>query len=84
MGGISLFTPEELAELKIFDAKIDAEEFEKLHKYKKPKPPRVPKDPKTAAARYSRTYREKHREQLRAYSHERYLRKKAEKKNEQS
>ena len=79
MGGISTFTPEELDELRIFDAQIDAEEFEKIRPYKRRAAPKAPKDPKTAAARYSRTYREKHREQLRIYSHERYLRKKAEK-----
>lgn len=79
MGGISTFTPEELAELRIFDAKIDAEEFEKLRPYKKRA---TPKEPQTASARSSKAYREKHREQIRIYNHERYLRKKAQ--NEQS
>ncbi len=76
MGGISTFTPEELEELRIFDAKIDAGEFKKLRPYKKRA---APKEPQSASARSSRAYREKHREQLRIYSHERYLRKKAEK-----
>ncbi len=93
MGGISTFTAAELEELRIFDAEIDRQ-YDEEH----PRRKRAPKKPETPRAIYwasyynkhheeriakDRAYRAAHREELRAYDHERYLKRKA-KQNEQS